>query len=601
MTLKPRWRRALGVLMLAYGGPWLSAGAASPAAPTAPPPTVNNSSLDAPLFYQLLIGEIELRSGEAGAAYEVILDAARRTKDETLFRRAVDIALQGRAGEQALAATRAWRTAVPRSLEPLRLQLQILAALNRLGEAAEPLRTLLSLTPDAERAATITAMPRFLQRASEPAKTAALLEDVLKPYAEKDATQVPARLAIARGWLAAGDGARALALAEQAARDDPAAPGPALLALELMPGQPGAETIVTAYLGRTDSEPSIRLAYVRTLTTTQRYTDAVRQLEIVTRQQPALAPPYLTLGALHLELRHPKEGEAALMRYVELVQAEKPAAATASADADDDDEAETDSRPAQGLIQAWLMLAQSAEQRGDFKAAEDWLSRVDDPQRALEVQTRRAAIQARQGRIAEARELVRRAPERNADDARAKLVAEANVLRDVKRWGDAFEVLALANQRFADDADLLYEQAMMAEKLDRLDEMERLLRRVIAIKPDNAQAFNALGYSLADRRVRLPEARQLIQRALELSPGDPFITDSLGWVEYRLGNREEALRLLRQAYAARPDVEIAAHLGEVLWSFGEQAEARRVWTEAKTRDAANDVLRETLSRLKVGL
>jgi len=195
---------------------------------------------------------------------------------------------------------------------------------------------------------------------------------------------------------------------------------------------------------------------------------------------------------------------------------------------------------------------------------------------------------------------VRRAPERSADDARAKLVAEAGVMREVKRWGDAFEVLADANQRFPDDADMLYEQAMMAEKLDRLDEMERLLRRVIEIKPNNAQAYNALGYSMADRRLRLPEARQLIQRALELAPGDPFITDSLGWVEYRMGNREEALRLLRQAYAARPDPEIAAHLGEVLWSFGQQEEARRVWTEAKGRDSANDVLLETLTRFKVG-
>jgi tetratricopeptide (TPR) repeat protein len=592
MTLKPRWRRTLGVLMLAFGGPWLSAGAATPDSPP------ENSSLDAPLFYQLLIGEIELRSGEPGAAYEVILDAARRTKDETLFRRAVDIALQARAGEQALAATRAWRTAAPKSAEAVRLQLQILAALNRLGEAVEPMRALLALTPENERAAAIAALPRFVQRGAEPAKNAALLEEVLKPYANAPATRTPARVAVARGWLAAGDTARALSLAEQATRDDAAAPGPALLALELMASKPEAEKIVTTYLQRADAEPAIRLAYVRTLTSTQRYADAVQQLEIVTRQQPDLAPPYLTLGALHLELRHPKEGEAALLRYIELVQAAKPAAAGTD-DNEDDDEDEGSARPEQGLVQAWLMLAQSAEQRGDFAAAEGWLARVDDPRRALEVQTRRASIQARQGRITEARELVRRAPERSADDARAKLVAEAGVMREVKRWGDAFEVLAGANQRFPDDADMLYEQAMMAEKLGRLDEMERLLRRVIEIKPNNAQAYNALGYSLADRRLRLPEARQLIQRALELSPGDPFITDSLGWVEYRLGNREEALRLLRQAYAARPDPEIAAHLGEVLWSFGQQEEARRVWTEAKGRDAANDVLLETLTRFKV--
>ena len=131
--------------------------------------------------------------------------------------------------------------------------------------------------------------------------------------------------------------------------------------------------------------------------------------------------------------------------------------------------------------------------------------------------------------------------------------------------------------------------------------MERLLRRVIALKPDHPHAHNALGYSLADRGLRLPEARALIQRALELSPGDPFITDSLGWVEFRLGNRDEAARLLRQAYAARPDTEIGAHLGEVLWSAGQHDEARRVWREVKTRDQANEVLRETLARLRVSL
>jgi Flp pilus assembly protein TadD len=158
-----------------------------------------------------------------------------------------------------------------------------------------------------------------------------------------------------------------------------------------------------------------------------------------------------------------------------------------------------------------------------------------------------------------------------------------------------------ANQRFPDDADLLYEQAMMAEKMSRIDEMERLLRKVIEIKPDHHHAYNALGYSLADRSQRLPEAQSLIKKALELAPGDPFITDSLGWVEYRLGNRDEATRLLRQAYAARPDPEIAAHLGEVLWVSGSHDDARRIWREGRDRDTANEVLRETLTRLQVKL
>jgi Flp pilus assembly protein TadD len=120
----------------------------------------------------------------------------------------------------------------------------------------------------------------------------------------------------------------------------------------------------------------------------------------------------------------------------------------------------------------------------------------------------------------------------------------------------------------------------------------------MVLKPEHAHAYNALGYSLADRGLRLEEAKALIQRALELTPGDPFITDSLGWVEFRLGNNDEALRLLQKAYATRPDAEIAAHLGEVLWAMGRQDEARRIWAEGRNRDAGNEVLRETLVRLK---
>ena len=246
------------------------------------------------------------------------------------------------------------------------------------------------------------------------------------------------------------------------------------------------------------------------------------------------------------------------------------------------------------------MLAQAAEQQNDYKAAEEWLNKVDSPQRALEVLSRRASMMARQGQLREARELIRRAPERSEEDSRAKLMAEVQVLREAKSWSEANKLLASASQKYPDDVDLLYEQSMMAEKLNRMDEMERLLRKVIEIKPDHHHAHNALGYSLADRNQRLPEAKALIQRALDIAPGEPFITDSLGWVEYRLGNYPEALRLLRGAYQSRPDPEIAAHLGEVLWVSGQREEAKRVWREARSRDSTNDVLRETLARLKVG-
>jgi len=570
--------------------------AAPPAAPASSPPAVNNSLLDAPLFYQLLIGEIEARQGQPGAAYQVILDAARRSRDETLFRRSVEIALQARAGEEALSATRAWRSTLPTSQEALRTELQILSAMNRLDQAAEPLRALLLLATPAERSGIIAAVPRFLQRASDPAHSARLVEEVLKPYLEQPATRVAAEVAIGRAWLAAGESERALGLAQQAHAADPAAQPPVLLALELLTTRREAEPIVTDYIARPDAEPALMLLYARALMTLQRYPDALQQLETVTRRKPDLAPPYLTLGALHLDLKHTAEGEAALQRYLALTESAADAQADNDGDAGDDEAA---SSPSQGRVQAWLMLAASADQRGDYAAAERWLSRIDDPDRALEVQARRASMLARQGRIDEARKLLQTAPERNPQEARAKLDAEAAMLREARRWKDAYDVMAQALERQPDDPELLYEQSMMAEKLGRADEMERLLRRVIELKPDNAHAYNALGYSLADRGERLGEARDLIARALELAPNDPFITDSLGWVEFRLGNRAKALELLQRAYASRPDAEIAAHLGEVLWADGRQDEARRVWADARRRDARNEVLVETLERLKV--
>ncbi len=624
---KAGWRRgALGAvlaLLCAVGPMPASAQAAQPAEAAAVPAgaePVTRSALDAQLFYQLLIGEIELRRGQPGVAFEVLMDAARRTRNEALFRRAADIALQARAGDRALAAVRAWRQAVPDSLEAVRLQLQILSALNRPGDAAEPLKFLLARSPDSERSGLIASIPRFFQQAADPKAVATMLEPVLQPHLQAEATRVAAGVALGRAWLQAGDAPRALMLVRRAHTQDTTAAGPVLAALDLMPRTPEAEAIVKAFLAAPKAEPAVRMAYARALVQAQRLGDAVTELEVVTRQQPAVAPPWLMLGALQVELKHPQQAEQALARYLSLVErpsgpeTPKPAAAPGPArnddDGDDDDDdggapgnpaAGSGSALADGIAQARMLLAQVAELRNDDATAEAHLAKIDQPRRLLEVQTRRAGILARQGRIEQARDLLRKVPERTENDARAKLVAEAQVMRDIKRWGDAYGVLDQAVARWPQDVDLLYEQAMVAEKLDRLAEMEALLRRVMQLKPDHQHAYNALGYSLADRGLRLEEARALIVKALELAPGDPFITDSLGWVEFRLGRPEEALRLLRDAYRARPDTEIAAHLGEVLWVLGRHDEARAIWREGRARDAGNEVLRETLVRLRQDL
>jgi tetratricopeptide (TPR) repeat protein len=446
-------------------------------------------------------------------------------------------------------------------------------------------------------------LPRLFQRMSDKRQSALLIDELLQPYqqpAQPAATRTAARVASGRAWWLAGDAPRALQQAEQAHAENPSANGPALLALDLLNSAPQAEKLVLDHLAQHSTDVAVRLAYVRALSAAQRYVDAIAQLQVVTRNKPELAPPWLSLGALQLELRQARDAESSLQRFLAARAAAAESVVAASEEADDDDDSSSRGNDG-GQTQAWLMLAQAADLRGDSKAANAWLDKIDNPQRALEVQTRRATMLARQGKLRDARLLVQQVPERRPEDARAKLLAESQVLREVKRWNDAHAVLVAANERYPGDADLLYEQAMMAEKMLRIDEMERVLRKVIELKPDHHHAYNALGYSLADRSLRLPEAQVLIKKALELAPGDPFITDSLGWVEFRLGNRDEALRLLRQAYASRPDPEIAAHLGEVLWATGARDEARRIWREGRERDAVNEVLRETLTRLQVKL
>jgi len=561
---------------------------AAAAAPSTPPTRALNSDIDAPLFYQLLVGEIELTSGQPGVAYQVLLDAARRTGDEALFKRVINIALQARAGDQALIAAKAWRDAIPTSLEAQQMTIQLLAVMNRPAEVVEPLRTMLTNTPSAQRPALLASIPRLFQRAAEPKKVYAALSPVLQDAARQPDTRTVALVVQARLALNAGETVQALSLTQEVARSAPEADDAMQLALELMPTLPAAEALITSRLQAQPDNFALRLAYGRALARAQRAGEAVREFGAVTKAQPANAPAWFALGTLELDLRHPEAADVALRRYLQTISD----ATTPDVDAD----ALTEARQ-----QAWLMLAQAAEQRGDLKGAEAWLIKVDAPARRLDTQFRRASLLARQGKLEQGRKLIQAQPEETADDSRAKLMAESQLLRDARDWKGAFDVLAQANEKFPANADLIYEQSMMAEKLGRLDEMETLLKRVIALKPDYHHAYNALGYSLAERNVRLGEARELIAKALSFAPGEPFIVDSMGWVEYRLGNKGEALRLLRQAYAARPDAEIAAHLGEVLWISGELDEARRIWNEGVQRDPKNEALRETIARLKARL
>ena len=569
----------------------ITAHAQAPATATTPPtPPLVNSALDADLFYQLLLGELNAQDADPSLGYSLILDAARKTEDPQLFQRAVEIALQARSGESALQAARAWRQALPKSREANRFVLQILIGLNRLGDTVEPMKREVALAPDQDRPASIAALPNYFAKASDKKAAAQAIAQALDVYlspSKTDAkTAVTAWSTVGRMRLFANDRDAALEAARRGQAIDPQADEPALLALVLMgPAQTQAEAIVQKYLA-VKPRVEVRLAYARALLDAQRYSESGVQIQILTQEAPAFAEPWLIQGALALQHKQGDSAEKSLLRYVGLTLASDP---------------KPNTNQERGLVQAYLMLAQLAEQRKDFVQAENWLSKINNEEDLVQTQTRRAGILARQGRLAEARQLMASLPERTPAQARTKLMAQVQLLRDNKLYQAAYDLLAQATLNNPTDFDLLYDQATLAEKLGDTAGMERLLRQIIAGKPDYHHAYNALGYSLAERNIRLDEARQLILKALEFAPGDPFISDSLAWVEFKSGNKTEALRILQDAYKARPDAEIAAHLGEVLLSLEQKEQALSVWREGLQINADNETLLETLKRLRVKL
>jgi tetratricopeptide (TPR) repeat protein len=542
--------------------------------------------MDAQLFYQVLLGELIAGNGEPAPAVSLILDAARKSNDARLYQRATDLALESRSGEVALQAARAWQQAQPGSIEASRYTLQILLALNRVAESANALKALIELTPAMERPQALSSVPRLYARVGDKKGVPPLVEQALAPYFNAPPTAVAAWVMAARLRLAADNKAGALEAVQRGHAANRLDESPVMMAIEMMePSLPAAEALVRQYLSvPSPTQAELHFAYARNLLNALRYPEALTQLQIVTRDKPDFAQGWLVLGSLQLQEKRAVPAEAAFKRYLTLAEKQPP-----SADRD------------RALAQAFLALAQIAEKRQAFAEAEAWLQRINSPDVLVQAQSRRAALLARQGQLQAGIALIRELPERRTDDARNKLFAEVALLKEFKQLPMAYERLGQAVAGAPQDMELIYEQAMTAEKLNLLADMERLLRRVIEIKPDYAAAYNALGYSLADRNLRLPEAKQLIQKALEFAPTDPFIRDSLGWVEFRLGNLQEAARILSDAYKDKPDPEIAAHLGEVLWSLQQRDRALAVWREGHMMNPDNETLQETLQRLLVKL
>jgi tetratricopeptide (TPR) repeat protein len=307
------------------------------------------------------------------------------------------------------------------------------------------------------------------------------------------------------------------------------------------------------------------------LVANKRHAEARKQFEVLLEQFPKNAEVTMAVALLAIQAADYDAAEAQLKRAL------------------DNGYGEAD------LVR--LYLGQVSEERKRFDEALKWYSAVQPGEHYVAAQARYAGTLAKQGRLPDARKHLQQVSVSSREQRVQLTQAEAQLLREANAYTEAFEFLGEALQKMPDQPDLLYDHAMAAEKVDRIDVLEANLRKLLKMRPDHAHAYNALGYTLADRNERLTEARELIEQALTLSPDDAFIMDSMGWVLFRLGRNQEALDYLQRAYQLRPDAEIAAHLGEVLWVMGKQEEARKVWSRALEEHGKSDALQNTIKRL----
>lgn len=531
------------------------------------------------VIFQVLASEIAIQRGQGGSAIATYLSLAAKTRDPRLARRATEIALAERSFDGALQGARLWRELAPRSALAAQTLETILLSVGRLPEA-EPLlvQRLEQLRKDGDVGTFYRQFGLQMARFPDPAAALALLDRL----SVRDASQPEARLAAALLADAAGKPARAAAEAARAHALRPDDERIAVVTARLLRATPAgplnSTRLLEGFVKRHPNASEARFQLARMHAESGNVDAAREHMEIALRDNPDNPAVLFSLAQIAHQARQPALSEDYLKRYIALPETVRR-----------DD----------GL--AHLFLAQIEEEQGRPEQAIEWLSKVTVGERRLPALAKRAQLMGKLGRVDEARTLLSSASADSPRERTQLVLAEAQVLRDARRNEESFDVLDRALTRNVDDTDLLYDHAMAAERLDRIDVMEASFRKLLAQRPDHAHALNALGYSLADRNLRLPEAYELIRRALELSPEDPHIIDSMGWVLFRMGRLDESVRWLERAFGIRAEAEIAAHLGEVLWRLGRIEEAKRAWRKARAVDPDNETLRSTLSRLDVSL
>lgn len=533
----------------------------------APPARQQNEDLVARSVFQVLLGEMALQRGAPQLASDAWADLAERSRDPKVFARAVEIASLAGQKERAQRLLELWLAAEPDSLKARQTEAALMIQDGQFEQLPTRLGALLA-QDEANLPNNLLHLNRMLFRVKDKRAAQDLVDKVTAPY-----LKLPeARFARAQAALAAGNEARAMEETDAARKLRPDWEMAAIAHAQLQARQSPASAItdLDRFVDTNPSARDARLALARLLVSDKRYGDARKQYAVLLKETPTDPAALYPAAMLALQQGDREQGKQQIRQ---LLDTDFPDKSTLH-----------------------FLLGQIAQESGEADAALKEFALVQDGERLVAARARSAQILLEQGRETEARTMLSELRGATPGERTQLTLSEAQLLRDAGRHDEAYQVLEKALSAQPDDIDLLYDTALNAERIGKFERMEALLQHLLKLQPTHPHALNALGYSWADRNIHLPEADKLIAKARALLPDDPFIMDSQGWVQYRQGKLKDALSTLQRAYSIKADPEIAAHLGEVLWHLGKQADARTLWQGALKKHPDNSTLQQTLKK-----
>jgi tetratricopeptide (TPR) repeat protein len=559
MAVKRTWWAAL-VAALALGAVGPSA-----ADETDDAIEVDGGAAGSEAMYEFLVAEIAAQRGDTEGALALFHRLARELKDPQVARRAVETAIRARAFGPALESASLLLELDPDSTLAREIMAALLANDGDIAKAKTTLEAMLSKNP--KRGPIVMQLSGLLNKFPDKAVVLETTQALCAPYLASP----EAHYAIGVSALVAGKVDLARQEADAALAIKPSWEQGAILKAQVLRKAAPAEVLpfYREFVTANPNSQDVRMQLGRELAAERKLGEAREQFRAAEKIAKNDAQAAYAIGLLSLQLEDYLEAQVAFSRALKQNYREPTS--------------------------IYLGMGQAAEGLKRYEEAIGWYQKVDAGD-WVRAQLKIATLIARQQGLAAGREYLQRIEARSQEDSIQMIQVEAQLLRDAKAWGETYEMLTKAVAKFPESFELLYDRAMAAERVDKLDVLEADLRRVIKMKPDYAHAYNALGYTLADRTSRYAEAKELIEKAFKLSPDDPFILDSLGWVNFRMGRMQDAIKHLQTAYGQRPDPEIAAHYGEVLWSAGNREEARKVWNAALSENPNHETLLAVMAK-----